>query len=59
MSSIEQMQKGSKLYSACIESLGASPISEPPISAAEFMGGILQLRIGYSSPGAKVFVLGT
>jgi hypothetical protein len=58
LSSIERLQRGSKLYSVCIDSLGASPISETQISAAAFMGNIRQLRIEYASSGAKVFVLG-
>ena len=58
LSSIERMQKGAKLYSVCIESIGTSPRSETNISAAEFMKDIGHLRVPYASKGAKVYVVG-
>jgi len=59
LSSVERVQKGGKLYSVCIESLGASPRAEINITAEEFMRGMDRLRVSYSSPGARVYVLGT
>jgi hypothetical protein len=58
LSSIERVQKGAKLYSVCIESLGASPKSETKVSAAEFMNNIGHLRVPYSSKNAKVYLVG-
>ena len=59
LSSIERTQKSSKIYSVCIDSLGSLPRAETNISADEFMANIGQLRISYSSKGAKVYVVGT
>jgi hypothetical protein len=59
LSSIERLKQSGKLYSVCIDSLGTSPRAETTISASDFMSKIGSLRIGYSSGGAKVFVIGT
>jgi hypothetical protein len=59
LKSIERGQKGGKIYSVCIDSIGVSARSETRLSAEEFMKGIDQLRVSYSSAGAKVYLVGT
>lgn len=56
--SVEQSPGFAKLHSVCIDSLGTPPGAETRLTADEFMEGIAHLRIGYCSPGARVFVLG-
>lgn len=57
LTAMEQFHTHIKIYSVCTESLGASSRVETPISLGEFMRDIDRLRISYSSPGAKVYVL--
>ena len=59
LKSIERGQKNGKIYSVCVDSIGASPRSETRVSADEFMRDIDRLRISYSSAGARVYLVGT
>jgi hypothetical protein len=59
LNSIERDQKAGKIYSVCIDSIGACAGSEIRLSATEFMRDIDRLRVSYSSAGAKVYLVGT
>ncbi len=59
LGTLERTRRGSKLYSVCIESLGASPRSEINIAAEEFMRDLRGYRVSFASKGARVYVLGT
>ncbi len=58
LGTLERTRRGSKLYSVCIESLGASPRSEVSIAAEEFMRHLQGYRVSFASKGARVYVLG-
>ena len=58
VSALARTRRGSKIYSVCIESLGASPRAEVDISGADFMGNLSNHRVSFASKGARVYVLG-
>ena len=59
LTSLEKFGESCKIYSVCIENVGASPESEIRLSASEFMDNIIEYRAEYSSDVARVFLIGS